>query len=260
MILLTELELPKFVSGGGLLAAVTPGLVLPNLRILRARPRTAAALVEGRNAPRLSCIEFSPVQTQSELMLDEWILPHSEATRHITCLDIELDQEEVLDAVNELHGVFNAERFPSLVELSLCSTGTLEDDDHCATGNQHLRLTLERLRLLPSLRALRIEAMHLQPFPVQGPQVLDRAEAPPNLEYLTWHAPRFNCTQYFRAVRVPHERTLRRPRDVLKMQRLPASFRAHISEDGEWVQPGRLRQNNILFDHTVSPPILPPQA
>ncbi|KAK0546117.1 hypothetical protein OC846_005397 [Tilletia horrida] len=255
---LVELELPRFTTGGGQSAAIIPNLGLPKLRVLRAPPRAAAAMFDGRHAPQLAHIEFTPVQIHQELMLDEWICPGSAAASSITCLDIELKGEYLVHALKEMRRILNAERFPSLAELSLCSTLSYEDE-YVHDGDKYLEDILERLRKLPSLRALRIEDMGVEPFPDNETKRFKPGKVPPKLEYLTWHSPKSNITQYFRIANVfAHVQVVRR--EQIRMQRLPASFRAHISEEGEWIQPARLRHGNIIFDHTVTPPRLPFQA
>ncbi|KAK0555283.1 hypothetical protein OC846_001796 [Tilletia horrida] len=232
---LIELELPKFVAGGGLRAAIRPELVLPNLRILRAPPRVAAALIDGQHAPQLAHIELGPVQVNQELMLTEWILPDSEAGRRITCLDVEFKRQTLRVALNELGGsIFNPERLPSLVELSLCSTYICGSSSSFDSTVYLWDIVLWLLNL-PSLRALRIEQMELQPLPEGEPMEKRLAHDFMKLEYLTWHSPLFNRTQYYRVIRQPSgEPNMqpygRPPPILLKFQRLPASFRALISD------------------------------
>ncbi|KAK0552113.1 hypothetical protein OC846_001784 [Tilletia horrida] len=262
---LVDLELPKVVTGGGLTDVIGPDVQLPNLRILRASPRVAAALIDSRRAPQLAQIEFRQVQVYQELMIDEWILPNSEAAQSITCLDIELAGQTLEEALRGMaYTIFDSDRFPSLVELSLCSTHPIVADASF-DAIKHLRTILEELRPLESLRALRIEEKLIQPFPATADLIQFQAILrPPKLEYLSWHSPDYNRTQYFR---ISHHQTDSRSMQVqgfsfytLRLRRLPASFRAHITEEGEWIEPGKLRHANIIFDHTQSPPRLPLQA
>ncbi|KAK0552116.1 hypothetical protein OC846_001787 [Tilletia horrida] len=262
---LIELELPELVTGFDLRTAIRRELVLPNLRTLRASPATVAAVIDGRSGPRLAQIEFKPVLVFQELMKESWILFGSEAAHTITCLDIEIQQQRLVDALPSMSfTIFKSERFPSLVEISLCSTYA-DNSASSFDAIQHLTHILETAQPLSSLRALRIEEMTLRPFPTNGPIEIQTVHAPSQLEYLTWHSPTFNRTQYFRVI---HRRlqdlgtkttSSEAPQFSLEMQHLPASFRVHISEEGEWVQPGKLRYANIIFDHTVSPPRLRPQ-
>ncbi|KAK0552117.1 hypothetical protein OC846_001788 [Tilletia horrida] len=257
---LIELELPRFIAGGGVRAAIRPGMVLPNLRVLRAPPRAVMAMIDGQHAPQLAHIEFNPVRTHGELMLVEWILPGSNASTQITCLDIDLQGEKVVDATHELGcTIFTMDRLPSLTELCLRSTYSIHIDGWF-DSDRYLKGILADLQWMPPLRVLRIEEMDIQPFPDSGPAELETFEYPLKLDYLIWHSPRFNCTQYYRVIRQPLEEVANPyaepPLTLLKFQRLPASFRANISDEGEWIQSSRLRHNNTIFDHTVSPPRL----
>ncbi|KAK0569961.1 hypothetical protein OC861_000411 [Tilletia horrida] len=262
---LIELELPGLVTGFDLRTAIRRELVLPNLRTLRASSATVAAVIDGRCAPRLAQIEFKPVLVFQELMKESWILFGSEAAHTITCLDIEVQQQRLVDALPSMSfTIFKSERFPSLVEICLCSTYA-DNSVNSFDAIQHLTYFLESAQPLSSLRALRFEEMTLRPFPTSGPIEIQTVHAPSQLEYFTWHSPTFNKTQYFRvlhrALQDLGTRTTssESPHISLEMQHLPASFRVHISDEGEWIEPGRLRQRNTIFDHTVSPPRLRPQ-
>ncbi|KAK0553319.1 hypothetical protein OC846_002562 [Tilletia horrida] len=261
---LIELELPRCIRSGGLPAAIRPGLVMPNLRILRAPPRVAAALVDGQSVPQLAHIELKWTKGYRELMLEEWILPGSEVAYSITCLEIRLEDDELVTALQGLSSTsFNADRFPSLVELCLSSTyesSTLEGNFKAfGFSLNYLRIILELLEPLQSLRALRIEG---SPFrPLASDEIHMRADrAPRRLGYITWHSPSFNYSEQLRVMFDPPQVSDETPREWLVMRRLPASFRAHISEEGEWIRSCKVWNNNTLFDHTVSPPRLPPQS
>ncbi|KAK0548725.1 hypothetical protein OC845_003438 [Tilletia horrida] len=235
---LIELELPRFITSGGLPSAIRPGLVLPNLRILRAPPRVAAALVDGQSVPQLAHIEL------------KWTKGSDLKTELVTAL-------QGLSSTS-----FNADRFPSLVELCLsstCDSSTLEGNFKAfGFSLNYLGIILELLEPLQSLRALRIEG---SPFrPLASDEIHMRADrAPRRLGYITWHSPSFNQTEYLHVMFDPPQVSDETPSDWLVMRRLPASFRAHITEEGEWIRSCKVRYNNTLFDHRVFPPQLPPQ-
>ncbi|KAK0548550.1 hypothetical protein OC846_004440 [Tilletia horrida] len=264
---LVELELPRFVTASGLPAAIRPGLILPNLRILRAPPRVVAALVDGQCVPQLAQVELLFTECYRELMLGEWVLPGSEAAHSMTCLEVQFT-DSLVDLLRELffHTAFYAERFPSLVELSL--VGEFERGDiNCREDDSrfnflYLREVFKLLEPLRSLRALRISGCGHRPFPMGDDIEILADQAPRKLEYLTCHSPRFNHTAYFQVLHEPSQDTdiETEPEGRLKMQRLPASFRAHISDEGEWTQSCNLRRNNTIFDHRASPPRLPFQS
>ncbi|KAK0553315.1 hypothetical protein OC846_002558 [Tilletia horrida] len=267
---LVELELPRFVTGGGLPAAIRPGLSLPNLRILRAPPRVAAALIDGKHAPQVAHIELKWTDNVGELMLQEWILPASGAAFHLTCLDIQIKFDDFEWIATKLsRTTFDASRFPALVEL--CMRSCLEyqplegDYDESDFDCDCLRQILRCVGPLPSLRALRVQGLGAGPLPTSEPTEIQIGLAPRKLEYLTWVSTHPSRTQYFRVVQAPIRYVPQRWECVchspilLTMQQLPASFRAHISDEGEWIQSSKVRHNNTLFDHTMSPPRLPPQ-
>ncbi|KAK0556522.1 hypothetical protein OC846_001089 [Tilletia horrida] len=267
---LIELELPTFAKYGGVTAVIKPGLVLPKLRILRALPRVVAALINGRYAPQLAHIELRWTEEYEELMLEEWIYPDSEAACSITCLDIDLFFGCIPAVVEELSSTPYFPRcFPFLVELALAGPSVFGEsggqDDNPVFIFERLWDILQDLEPLPSLRALRLEEGKGEPLRPSEPIEIEAPRAPRKLEYLAWVAPTFNQTQYFRVVHKPVQHVqsrfevLQLPPTLLILQRLPASFRAHITKEGEWIQSSRSRREHNIFDHTITPPRLLPQ-
>ncbi|KAK0530973.1 hypothetical protein OC842_003762 [Tilletia horrida] len=239
---------------------------LPQLRILRAAPLVVAAILDSRRAPQLSQIEFSTVGMLSQTELD-WTKHRASAVK-LTCLDIELYADH-FDAIVKKGGQeFGAHILPNLAELSVCFQRDMPEvlqSEQAAAST--LALLFRHIRPATALRALRIERPDSRPFSSSTKLEFAPNEVPPALEYFTWHSPDFNRTQHFRVVAatVPvdsRQEACLRPggpttRNVKRLQLLPPSFRAKISESGEWVHPSDLRHANILFDHTQSPPRLP---
>ncbi|KAK0562776.1 hypothetical protein OC844_002546 [Tilletia horrida] len=244
-----DLEIPTFREHGRVFYLLNADTTLSRLRILRASSMSAALLVTRGHVHELTHVEIKLVTDWSQLMLDQWLPRTSPAARAITCLDIELSQEGLDDILNPLARALQDSGLPSLVELALCST-LYDSNAEPATeedGTALIQAILASCYGAPRLRTVRMEHMRAIPFSLSTPIELQLDKVPAALEYVMWHATASNVTQHFRVLRTPSN---------VRLQRIPASFCAQISKDGEWVQPANLRQANIIFDHTRSPPCL----
>ncbi|KAK0545990.1 hypothetical protein OC846_005447 [Tilletia horrida] len=267
---LVRLELAELTTDDDRKAAIRPGLLLPKLRMLLASSRVAIALLGSQHAPVLVQIEFIWASESADWMIEAWVRLESEATHRITCLDLNTYFQDLLLVMEELSRKDFSHSFSSLVELWLTGNvwhgyGRQEDPEDISV--RYLQDVLQHLEALSCLRALRIwtASLYLLPFPVNDPLELSTGRAPRKLEYLTWNGS-FTHAQTFRVVHQPIQYVARQTEDVqlppilLRLQLLPASFLAHITDEAEWIEPGRDRWCKTIFDHTVSPPRLRPQA
>ncbi|KAE8212503.1 hypothetical protein CF327_g3873 [Tilletia walkeri] len=219
--------------------------MLSQLRVLRASKEVAEHYVRSGATP--AHLQLDAMKELDSLQLWRWLNAKAlrKAAEAITCLDIELSAESLRDLNVQLGHVFSSAHFPNLQELVLCSTLKVFDVKHNApeVAAEQLRQTLTALRSARRLRALRIEhtgAVYFRPGQDLSAVV---SKCPQALEYVSWHVPSRNVTQYFRVVRKKSK--------AERLQRLPPSFRVKIrAEDGVWEQESDLRRAAVLFDHS----------
>ncbi|KAE8264236.1 hypothetical protein A4X09_0g7021 [Tilletia walkeri] len=191
-----------------------------------------------------------PAGVFSDLCLDHSVWQEIGSAHSFTCFNLELYKEDIQDVIPQVGSLFHGFVFPNLTELVL--TFTKAEELRSATDSAKiLRGILTALQFAPSLRALHFEFMGARPLPPDAELLPVLRLVPPALEYLSWHSPVFNQTQYYRLInRAPFEVNLE------KIQSLPASSRLRVSRDGIWSQNSNLRDDKCIFDHTHSPPRL----
>ncbi|KAK0532131.1 hypothetical protein OC835_003432 [Tilletia horrida] len=228
----------------------------PKLRILRASNRVISSLVSSGLAPALTHLEFEPVPMLASNLL--FWASQANAAKRITCLDLEIVDEDIHEVATQLGKQLEARHYTQLAELSICCTKASRDEALQSErgASEMLAYVFRHLKSATALRALRIERTISRPFsPATQLLSFPNSEIPPSLQYLSWHSPDFNKTQYFRVVPVQDGTPAGSP-ELSCLQLLPARFRANVTSRGEWVQPPNLRHANVLFDHTRSPPEL----
>ncbi|KAK0527119.1 hypothetical protein OC842_004975 [Tilletia horrida] len=239
------------------------------LEVLRA-PRAVAAAFVRRAGSRIKHLELAAVHRDTDLAFSEWLTPLPEAARAVSCLDIEITRQTMDYVLSRLRTTLlpPPDAVPNLAELLICCSldaNLTQHSDERAWAQ--VRNALGALREYASLRAVRLESVTAPVLSL--PKGDDAAaaviefgedEAPPSLEYLSWHVPSLNRTQYFRLVPVNSSQTTSGRR---RLQAMPASFRLSVGRDGEdgedgvWGQlPSALRSGAALFDHTRTPPML----
>ncbi|CAD6965012.1 unnamed protein product [Tilletia laevis] len=146
---------------------------------------------------------------------------------------------------HQLGPVFHPAEHPKLTELLICST---HDDTRNPNENEidaatRLRRSLLALQSATSLRVLHIEYSAAQLLPIDSHLNEELACFPPSLEFISWHSPQNNRTQYYRV-------------QGGVVRSIPASFRLRVDNHGVWNESSDLRMAKVLLDHSVFPPRL----
>ncbi|KAK0537624.1 hypothetical protein OC835_001689 [Tilletia horrida] len=171
-----------------------------------------------------------------------------------SCVALELTNDPFENVIAQAGHAFHWSLFPNLAELVICCTQAADViKENGVQSAKRLRQLLLALASARSLRALHVEYVGSAPLPATAHLNQLVRSFPPKLEYIAWHAPLFNRTQYYRVIK----------KDVMPswptraLELLPASSRLCVDERGIWNQTGQLRRAKVFLDHSVSPPCLP---
>ncbi|KAE8226009.1 hypothetical protein CF326_g7774 [Tilletia indica] len=200
---------------------------------------------------------FSHMPISHFQFLPEELLAHVQLHQHwnsgagprtseqVTCISIRLFQEPMGDIVAQLGHFFHSTTYPNLTEVVICSTFDEVGDtgEKAAESVTRLRQVLLALQSAKKLRAIHVEYVEAHPLPSAVEVDGEICSHPPALEYIAWHAPRYNSTQYYRV----HEGFI---------TSVPASSRLRVDDSGVWNQSSDLERAKVLLDHSVFPPRL----
>ncbi|KAE8229095.1 hypothetical protein CF326_g5946 [Tilletia indica] len=211
---------------------------LDALRILRPPPKVAREFI--RHGAKNIALLRTDWNSFDEIGFHRWLFTNQAACDKITCLDFEIEGEELPDVLRKLRQRAPSGRLPNLKELCICNVARsrLLDMEELWKSVRHLKAFLRILTLwdCSQLESVRIEFSTANPIPEDdGRLTMPLGDVPASLKYVTWHATKPNITQYFRVLRSATQASL---------QQLPDSFRLVVNEeDGIWEQPSDLRKD-----------------
>ncbi|KAK0567312.1 hypothetical protein OC844_000290 [Tilletia horrida] len=218
--------------------------LLANMRVLRASIEVAEHYLQAGARP--AHIQLAAGKDLASLRLESWLAADAKAAAAaVTCLDLEVEAQTLAEMTPALGATFSASHFPKLQELNICSTAAVTETSASDGPATQLHSVLSALQSSSALRAIRIEHMGAALFPPGHLEHLVE-QCPPALEYVSWHVPTRNVTQYYRVVWADGR--------VRRLQRLSPSFRVKVRADGVWEQPTELRRGAVLFDHARDGP------
>ncbi|KAE8218635.1 hypothetical protein CF319_g7528 [Tilletia indica] len=195
----------------------------------------------------ISHFQFMPERLLAHLKFQQrWSSDAGPGTSdRVTCINIKVDEESMGDIVAQLGHFCHSTTYPNLTEVVICSTfDEVGEAEETATKSiSRLRQVLLALDSAKKLRALHVEYTQAHPLPLDVEVDGEIFSHPPALEYISWHAPEYNSTQYYRV----HNYCMRS---------LPASSRLRVDERGVWNQSSDLERAKVLLDHSVFPPRL----
>ncbi|KAE8218785.1 hypothetical protein CF319_g7402 [Tilletia indica] len=197
----------------------------------------------GEALERISFLDFSRIKDLRDI-----ILLKSAPLPRVTCINAHIEREEIGDVIAQLGHCFQPSHFPNLAELVLCCASDEHPiDSDSISSAKRLRLILLGLALSTTLRALHVEYYGGAELPTDKVLAVHMTQFPPALEYLAWHAPITNKTQYYRILRM---------RGTPKLQSLPSSRLRVDAKTGLWNQFGGIADGKIILDHSFFPPRL----
>ncbi|KAK0567453.1 hypothetical protein OC844_000251 [Tilletia horrida] len=240
------------------------------IRILRAQASTIRTFLDrGAQLRHIQVMRCNRLWSQNEPVTAVTLLGRK-ARPSVTCLDLQLEHADMDGQLERtMAKLVGSRQLPNLVELLLdikppaetglrrtaaaasSSSSSFASHRKVETSEEsagHLAALLDVLSTNASskLRALRIQYDFAWPLPLDDAHLSGMlGPVPPALEYLTWHAPLANRTQYYRVSRTGGDGSVR-------LQGLPAAFRLVVDpQTGIWTQPSEIRHDFPLFDHVT---------